>query len=150
MSLQLPLQPPAPRVRISRSQSSQSLASHVRTYLLSSLRSQMDLLNSRRNLPELQNHPSALTHLGSGSDLTLTLGALRDLGRSHHPPLAAPVSIRPPSGGGLSVASASSEGGSIGYRDRCPLVPQIKQNFSAPLPEEINKVNILILSLVIL
>ena len=67
---------PAPRVMISRSQSSQPPASRVRTYLLSSLRSQVDLLNSRRNLPELQNHPSALTRLGSGSDLTLTPGAL--------------------------------------------------------------------------
>ena len=56
----------------------------------------------------------------------------------------------PSSGGGLSIASASSEGGSIGYRDRCLPVPQIKQNFSAPLPVEIHKVNILILSLVVL
>ena len=92
----------------------------------------MDLLISKRNLLELQNHLSALTHLGSGSDLTLTLGALRDLGRPHHPPLTAHVSARPPSGGGLSNASDSSEGGSIGYRDRCPPVHQIKQNFPAP------------------
>ena len=117
------IQPPAYRVRTSRSQLSQPPTSRVRTYLLLSLRSQEDLLILRRNLLELKNHPSALTRLGSGSDLTIPLGALRDLGRPHHPPLATHVSTHPPSGGGLSVASDSSEGGRIGYRERFPLVP---------------------------
>ena len=83
-------QPPAPRMRI---------------YLLSSLRSQAGLLISRRNLLELQNHPSALTCLESGSDLPLR--ALQGLGHPHHPPLAAHVSARPPMGGGVSNASES-------------------------------------------
>ena len=69
------------------------------------LRSQAGLLISRRNLLELQNHPSPLTRLESGSDLPL--GALRGLGRPHHAPLAAHVSAHPPSGGGVSNASDS-------------------------------------------
>ena len=93
---------------------------------------QVGLLISRRNLLKLQNHPSALTRLGGGSDLPL--GALRGLGHPHHPPLTAHVNARPPSGGGLSNASVSSESGSIGYRDRCPPVPQIKQKFPRPIP----------------
>ena len=53
----------------------------------------------------IQNHPSALTCLESGSDLPL--GSLRSLGRPHHPPLTAQVSARPPSGGGVSNSSDS-------------------------------------------
>ena len=131
-SLQQSIQPPASRVRTSRSQLSQPPAFRVRTYLSSSLRSQVDLLITRKNLLEFQNDPSALTRLGSGSDLPL--GALRGLGRPHQLPFAAHVNARPPSGGGLSNASDSSESGSIGYRDRCLTVPQIKPNFPHPIP----------------
>ena len=74
----------------------------------------LEIPSSRRNFLETLNHASALTRLVSGSDLPL--GALRDQGHPHHPPLAILGSTSPPSGGGVS-------NGNTEYRERCSSDP---------------------------